>query len=61
MKDNINTSIGMKNASIGMKKMPVLVLAQLAKIKVTSTGIICMTVLVLVIVTCSISVLALLE
>jgi hypothetical protein len=40
VKDNINTSIG-------MKKMPVQELAQLAEIKITSTGIICMTVLVL--------------
>jgi hypothetical protein len=40
VKDNINTSIG-------MKKMPVLVLARLAEIKITSTGIMCMTVLVL--------------
>ena len=31
VKDNINTSIG-------MKKMPVLVLARLAEIKITSTG-----------------------
>ena len=38
-KDNINTSIG-------MKKMPVLVLARLAEIKITGTGITFMTVLV---------------
>ena len=39
VKDNINTSIGIKNTSIGMKKMPVLVLAQLAEIKITGTCI----------------------
>ena len=39
LKDNINTSIGMKNTSIGMKKMPVLVLARLAEINITGTGI----------------------
>ena len=46
LKDNINTSIGMKNTSVGMKKMPVLVLARLAEIKITGTGITFMTVLV---------------
>ena len=44
-KDNINTSIG-------MKKMPVLVLARLAEIKITGTGITLMTVLVLAISKC---------
>ena len=39
VKDNINTSIG-------MKKMPVLVLARLAEIKITGTGITFMIVLV---------------
>jgi hypothetical protein len=52
LKDNINTSIGMKNTSIGMKKMPVLVLARLAEIKITGTGITLMTVLVLTISKC---------
>jgi len=35
------------NTSIGIREMLVLVLARLAKINVTSTGIICMTILVL--------------
>jgi hypothetical protein len=35
------------NTSFGTGNMPVLVLARLAKIQYTSTGIICMTVLVL--------------
>ena len=61
VKDNINTSIG-------IKKMPVLVLARLAKINIISTGITCMTLLVLTISkclhwyrTCSVPELALLE
>ena len=61
VKDNISTNIG-------MKKMPVLVLARLAEIKITGTGITFMTVLVLTISkclywyrTCSVPELSLLE
>ena len=39
VKYNTNTSIGMKKIPVLVLKMPVLVLARLAEIKITGTGI----------------------
>ena len=39
VKYNTNTSIGMKKMPVLVLKMPVLVLARLAEIKITGTGI----------------------